>query len=175
MRVRSRPRFLLGSSPKLKSACRAPCLEGPRLGTIEIAWLRRTRVPVSLAAWLRCLFLASSAGCGRIGLELIDLPINAVDGSTPFDDSGVDGIDAGSGDTDADMAQCEQDTDGDGTADCDDGCPDDSAKLVAGSCGCGVSEADSDGDGCSTASTLAAAATIRPTCPMPPAASATVR
>ncbi len=47
---------------------------------------------------------------------------------------------------DGDAAAAAIDTDGDGTPDCDDGCPDDPAKTSPGSCGCGLSEADSDGD-----------------------------
>ncbi|TAJ18205.1 MAG: hypothetical protein EPO68_08275, partial [Planctomycetota bacterium] len=39
------------------------------------------------------------------------------------------------------------DTDGDGTADCNDGCPSDPNKIAPGACGCGVSDADGDGDG----------------------------
>ncbi|MCC6408758.1 MAG: thrombospondin type 3 repeat-containing protein [Planctomycetes bacterium] len=38
------------------------------------------------------------------------------------------------------------DTDNDGTSDCTDGCPLDSAKSQPGACGCGVSDVDSDGD-----------------------------
>lgn len=39
------------------------------------------------------------------------------------------------------------DSDGDGTPDCVDNCPDDSTKADAGSCGCGVSDTDGNGDG----------------------------
>jgi hypothetical protein len=39
------------------------------------------------------------------------------------------------------------DTDGDGTADCNDGCPDDPDKIDPGQCGCGVADTDTDGDG----------------------------
>ncbi|MEW6427697.1 MAG: CFI-box-CTERM domain-containing protein [Thermodesulfobacteriota bacterium] len=39
------------------------------------------------------------------------------------------------------------DTDVDGTADCNDGCPADATKIAAGQCGCGVADTDSDGDG----------------------------
>ncbi len=39
------------------------------------------------------------------------------------------------------------DTDGDGTADCDDGCPADPFKIAPGVCGCGVSDVDTDADG----------------------------
>jgi hypothetical protein len=39
------------------------------------------------------------------------------------------------------------DSDGDGAADCVDGCPSDPLKSAPGICGCGVSEVDSDGDG----------------------------
>jgi len=39
------------------------------------------------------------------------------------------------------------DTDGDGTIDCDDGCPLDPNKIVPGPCGCGVADTDTDGDG----------------------------
>jgi len=53
----------------------------------------------------------------------------------------VDVTDAENGDP------CARDTDGDGTADCDDGCPNDPNKTAAGICGCGQSDADSDGDG----------------------------
>jgi predicted outer membrane repeat protein len=39
------------------------------------------------------------------------------------------------------------DSDGDGTLDCNDGCPDDPNKTDPGTCGCGVADTDSDGDG----------------------------
>jgi len=39
------------------------------------------------------------------------------------------------------------DSDGDGTADCSDACPKDSAKTALGLCGCGVAETDTDSDG----------------------------
>ena len=39
------------------------------------------------------------------------------------------------------------DSDGDGTSDSQDGCPNDPNKTAAGACGCGVADTDSDGDG----------------------------
>ena len=39
------------------------------------------------------------------------------------------------------------DADGDGAADCNDGCPTDPQKTAPGACGCGVADVDSDGDG----------------------------
>ena len=39
------------------------------------------------------------------------------------------------------------DTDADGIADCNDGCPADPNKIAAGVCGCGVADTDTDGDG----------------------------
>ncbi len=39
------------------------------------------------------------------------------------------------------------DSDGDGVANCNDGCPNDPLKIAAGICGCGVADTDSDGDG----------------------------
>jgi uncharacterized repeat protein (TIGR01451 family) len=39
------------------------------------------------------------------------------------------------------------DADGDGTADDDDGCPDDPSKTSAGACGCGKADTDTDEDG----------------------------
>ena len=39
------------------------------------------------------------------------------------------------------------DSDGDGTANCNDGCPNDPNKVAPGICGCGVADTDSDGDG----------------------------
>ncbi len=45
--------------------------------------------------------------------------------------------------------ECEvlADTDGDGTVDCLDDCPNDPNKILPGICGCGVADIDSDGDG----------------------------
>ncbi len=40
-----------------------------------------------------------------------------------------------------------QDTDGDGTCDANDGCPNDPNKIAPGICGCGVADTDSDSDG----------------------------
>jgi hypothetical protein len=39
------------------------------------------------------------------------------------------------------------DSDGDGTPNCNDGCPNDPDKITPGICGCGVADTDSDGDG----------------------------
>jgi hypothetical protein len=39
------------------------------------------------------------------------------------------------------------DSDGDGTPNCADGCPNDPSKITPGACGCGVADVDSDGDG----------------------------
>ena len=39
------------------------------------------------------------------------------------------------------------DSDGDGTPDADDGCPDDADKIEPGACGCGVADTDTDDDG----------------------------
>ena len=39
------------------------------------------------------------------------------------------------------------DSDGDGTADCNDDCPNDPLKTAPGICGCGTPDTDSDGDG----------------------------
>jgi hypothetical protein len=39
------------------------------------------------------------------------------------------------------------DSDGDGTANCNDGCPNNPAKTSPGQCGCEVADTDSDGDG----------------------------
>ncbi len=41
---------------------------------------------------------------------------------------------------------CDGDADGDGTPDCDDGCPEDSEKTVPGECGCGVAEEETSDD-----------------------------
>ncbi len=42
---------------------------------------------------------------------------------------------------------CPEDSDGDGTPDCTDGCPNDPFKTDPGVCGCGVADTDTDGDG----------------------------
>ncbi len=42
---------------------------------------------------------------------------------------------------------CAEDSDGDGTPDCADGCPSDPGKSEPGACGCGVSDTDADADG----------------------------
>jgi hypothetical protein len=40
----------------------------------------------------------------------------------------------------------EDDSDDDGTPDCQDACPNDVDKIIPGTCGCGTPETDSDGD-----------------------------
>jgi hypothetical protein len=47
----------------------------------------------------------------------------------------------------ASLAPDPTDTDGDGTPNCTDGCPNDPAKVAPGTCGCGVPDTDTDGDG----------------------------
>jgi hypothetical protein len=52
----------------------------------------------------------------------------------------------------ADLSNCttcagNPDSDGDGTPDCADGCPNDPNKIAPGACGCGVPDVDTDGDG----------------------------
>gem|GEM_PF-5911019 len=50
--------------------------------------------------------------------------------------------------SDSDSATVEiKDSDGDGTNDCVDGCPNDPDKTEPGICGCGIADDDSDGDG----------------------------
>jgi hypothetical protein len=44
------------------------------------------------------------------------------------------------------VGDCLIDSDGDGTVDCRDDCPNDVNKVAAGTCGCGVADTDSDGD-----------------------------
>ncbi|MFT3924123.1 MAG: hypothetical protein QM778_16425 [Myxococcales bacterium] len=95
--------------------------------------------------------LVPSAGCGRIGVKLLDLPATASDagptGDGDANPTGEAGIDGG-GDGDGGMVDsCASDRDGDGTADCNDACPDDAEKMAAGGCGCGMSDTDTDGDG----------------------------
>ncbi len=48
---------------------------------------------------------------------------------------------------DVGVSTCTLDSDGDGTADCLDGCLHDPLKTAPGACGCGVADTDSDGDG----------------------------
>ncbi|NUP95663.1 MAG: thrombospondin type 3 repeat-containing protein [Planctomycetaceae bacterium] len=48
---------------------------------------------------------------------------------------------------DLSISACTVDSDGDGTADCSDGCPSDPFKIAPGICGCGVLDVDTDGDG----------------------------
>lgn len=58
-------------------------------------------------------------------------------------------IAAGAADCDANgvLDICQLDSDGDGTPDACDQCPNDPLKTVPGACGCGVTDRDSDGDG----------------------------
>jgi hypothetical protein len=44
-------------------------------------------------------------------------------------------------------SSCDADSDGDGTLDCNDGCPLDAQKTEPGVCGCDMADNDSDGDG----------------------------
>ncbi len=54
-------------------------------------------------------------------------------------------VDISSGPLDSDCSD-PTDSDNDGTADCNDGCPNDPEKTDPGICGCGISDLDSDGD-----------------------------
>lgn len=54
-------------------------------------------------------------------------------------------VDISTGPLDSDCS--DTDSDGDGTADCDDGCPNDPNKTEPGQCGCGTPDTDTDGDG----------------------------
>ena len=54
---------------------------------------------------------------------------------------------AGDCNTNAIPDSCEVDSDADGTIDACDGCPNDPAKIAAGTCGCGVADTDTDSDG----------------------------
>lgn len=61
-----------------------------------------------------------------------------------------DGDDCTVNDTIDESCECKgiiKDSDGDGTIDCEDNCPDDPRKTEPGQCGCGVNEIDPDGDG----------------------------
>ncbi|MFO0828557.1 MAG: thrombospondin type 3 repeat-containing protein [Phycisphaerales bacterium] len=58
--------------------------------------------------------------------------------------AGAVGINAGGTFT---LTLAAQDSDGDGTPDCADGCSNDPNKIAPGTCGCGVPDADADGDG----------------------------
>ena len=64
-----------------------------------------------------------------------------------------DGVCQKDGEISEDCVNCwldcdaETDSDGDGTADGCDGCPDDPGKTEPGICGCGIADADPDGDG----------------------------
>ncbi len=64
-----------------------------------------------------------------------------VDMVVPERDFGIDAC------TDPTCECAGMDTDGDGTNDCDDGCPSDGGKVEPGVCGCGVRDVDMDMDG----------------------------
>lgn len=83
--------------------------------------------------------------------------VSATGGTTPYSGAGTHlGLTAGSAvfvvtDDNNCMTTAvsdipEADTDGDGTTDCGDECPDDPLKTITGDCGCGASETDSDSD-----------------------------
>lgn len=111
-----------------------------------------TAPPTSTNAQSRWLFLALwfTAGCGRLGVELIAFTqdnvcvlgvcSNDVD-RCPGDDGKVGAGICGCGISDS------ADQDGDGTPDCIDLCPNQADRLSNGSCGCAAASEDSDGDG----------------------------
>jgi hypothetical protein len=82
---------------------------------------------------------------GALGAELAALP-----GSYTVSVTDANGAFASASGT---IGYSNTDTDGDGTPDCSDGCPNDEDKISLGACGCGVVDvpttwyADSDGDG----------------------------
>ncbi len=67
--------------------------------------------------------------------------------SDPNDDADGDGIPACLDNDPFHRNLDQSDRDGDGIGDSADGCPDDPAKMMPGTCGCGVADADLDGDG----------------------------
>jgi hypothetical protein len=83
------------------------------------------------------------AGAGGIDLSAIFTQIAGYLGCDDHDTCTTDRCN-----TDTNLCEYEAiDTDGDGTPDCHDGCPEDPAKTEPGQCGCGVPDTDSDGDG----------------------------
>ncbi|NBX37682.1 MAG: hypothetical protein EBR10_10760, partial [Planctomycetes bacterium] len=78
------------------------------------------------------------------GTEFVDS--TALPGVTYFYAVNASGFGQRSDDSNVDSGFREADSDGDGTGDSNDGCPNDPAKIEPGVCGCGVADTDSDGD-----------------------------
>ncbi len=90
-----------------------------------------------------------NANCVCAGTQANDcngVPGGSAQPGSPCDDNNVCTV------NDAIQANCVcagtvQDTDGDGTCDASDGCPNDPNKIAPGICGCGVADTDTDNDG----------------------------
>lgn len=78
--------------------------------------------------------------------EPLPPPAEEEDPAPPDEDALPDANDPSEPDT-APGPDCDQDSDGDGTDDCSDGCPNDPGKVAPLICGCGVTDDDDDGDG----------------------------
>ena len=61
------------------------------------------------------------------------------DGSAPGQEGSTPGKDGSA------PGKCNKDSDGDGTNDCNDGCPNDPKKANPGTCGCGIPDEDDNG------------------------------
>lgn len=93
--------------------------------------------------------LQIALAAGRNDLALVTAATNIITPDANNQSSDVIAIDDGCTTSSLVEATCgcwAADIDGDTTFDCQDGCPNDSAKTAAGVCGCGISDVDTDGD-----------------------------
>ncbi|MEK6642839.1 MAG: FG-GAP repeat protein [Planctomycetota bacterium] len=95
-----------------------------------VEWIQRTK-----------LIASDAAANDNFGNSVAVLGDTAVVGA--YDDNLAGGIAAGSALV---FDLCCLDSDGDGTRNCDDDCPNDASKIAPGVCGCGVADTDTDTD-----------------------------
>jgi hypothetical protein len=117
--------------------------------TVTIEYLQQHRAHLRRLGGLSWLLGALLwVGCGRIGLTLLPAEGSIFDPDGPSKPSDPSDPDDPSAGTDAATADpCAEDTDDDGTPDCEDECATDPAKVEPGLCGCLQGDTDTDGDG----------------------------
>ncbi len=107
-------------------------------GTVRITW-KKKHAPKKFKLDFEIIL-------GVVPNEIPEPPVDCNENGVPDDEDLLAGTSA---DCNADGVpdECQADTDGDGTIDACDACPQDPDKVFAGACGCGVADTDADEDG----------------------------
>ncbi|MEO8435437.1 MAG: thrombospondin type 3 repeat-containing protein [Pyrinomonadaceae bacterium] len=139
------------NSPQLTSVCHTSNTATVQ-GTLNSA--PGTTFTIEFFANAACDSLGFGEGQTYLGSIQVTTDVNCTanftfTGTTPAGQSFITATATDPAGNTSEFSNCltEVDTDGDGTTDCLDSCPNDPNKINPGACGCGVADTDSDGDG----------------------------